>query len=255
MTVAEIGAFVACVLVGWLARVQPGSPLPRPLRQVVRWTVAPLARLLLLSVGFWRIRTVGPEKFCQSTRLVVSNHASIFDGFVLTALCGAPSFLARTEGLARMPIYSHILRAMQLVFVDRSDPKSRRQAAVEVTKRLQSPHAAEFPHLVVFPEGTTNDGSAPLLPFRKGAFVAGVPCQPVIIRYPGLDFGPHAMTILQELLLVVRIMLRPAVPCEVTFLPEYVPTDEEKANPTIYADNVRLMMLGELVKPVHAHSE
>lgn len=119
MTVAEVGAFVACVLVGWLARVQPGSPLPRPLRLVVRWTVAPLARVLLLSVGFWRIRTVGAERFSQRTRLVVSNHASIFDGFVLTALCGAPSFLARTEGLARMPVYSHILRAMQLVFVDR----------------------------------------------------------------------------------------------------------------------------------------
>jgi 1-acyl-sn-glycerol-3-phosphate acyltransferase len=193
LTAAELIAFVVCVVVGWLSKKKIASaaapesqsqtppPLSPSLHSVVRWTVGPMCRVLLLAVGFWHIRIRGRRAPASEVRLLVSNHVCIFDGFILTALCGVPSFLARTEGLAQLPIYSDVLRAMQMVFVDRTSKASCRQAADELARRLRSPQAG-FPQLVVFPEGTTNDGSARLLPFRKGAFVAGVPCQPVVIR-------------------------------------------------------------------------
>ena len=49
-------------------------------------------------------------------------------------------------------------------------------------------------HLILFPEGTTSNGTS-LLPFRRGAFVAGVPVQPVLIKYPFKRFNPAWDTI------------------------------------------------------------
>lgn len=52
-------------------------------------------------------------------------------------------------------------------------------------QRMEAVHAEEGPHrrpILLFPEGTTTNGDY-LLPFRTGAFIAGVPVQPTILKY------------------------------------------------------------------------
>lgn len=52
-------------------------------------------------------------------------------------------------------------------------------------QRMQDMAAGKLPHarpLLLFPEGTTTNGRF-LLPFKTGAFLAGLPLQPVVIRY------------------------------------------------------------------------
>ena len=44
------------------------------------------------------------------------------------------------------------------------------------------------------PEGTTTNGNY-ILPFKTGAFLAGTPIQPVILRYPYIHFSPAWETI------------------------------------------------------------
>ncbi len=54
-----------------------------------------------------------------------------------------------------------------------------------VRQRMQEMAAGWLPHarpLLLFPEGTTTNGRY-LLPFKTGAFLAGEPVQPVVIRY------------------------------------------------------------------------
>jgi len=52
-------------------------------------------------------------------------------------------------------------------------------------QRMQDMAAGKLPHarpLLLFPEGTTTNGRF-LLPFKTGAFLAGLPLQPVVIQY------------------------------------------------------------------------
>jgi 1-acyl-sn-glycerol-3-phosphate acyltransferase len=116
--------------------------------------------------------------------IVVSNHASVVDGFVLASALMAPAFLAKAS-LQGLPIYGTILKGLGVDFVDRGD-KASRTGAVAALARRGDGHKGRTP-IVVFPEGTTNGGGLALKPFRAGAFRPGVPVRPVAI-----DYGPEA---------------------------------------------------------------
>ena len=72
------------------------------------------------------------------------------------------------------------------IFVQRSDPNSRKQARAEVAKALQ---ADPQPPVVIFPEGRLGPGTK-MLPFRNGAFIAsenGISLLPCAVRYRPLE--------------------------------------------------------------------
>ncbi len=50
-------------------------------------------------------------------------------------------------------------------------------------------HPTGFPHLLIFPEGTTTNGQQ-LLEFQRGAFATGKPVQPMLLRYPFKHLDP-----------------------------------------------------------------
>jgi lysophosphatidylcholine acyltransferase / lyso-PAF acetyltransferase len=82
-----------------------------------------------------------------------------------------------------------------------------------------------------------------LIQFKPGAFYPGVPIQPVLLRYPNkMDTvtwtweGPDVITLLW------RTMTQFHTFCEIEYLPVYVPNDEEKHNPKLFAKNVQHMM-------------
>eukprot|EP00002_Diphylleia_rotans_P023161 TRINITY_DN4551_c0_g4_i3.p1 TRINITY_DN4551_c0_g4~~TRINITY_DN4551_c0_g4_i3.p1 ORF type:complete len:190 (+),score=30.54 TRINITY_DN4551_c0_g4_i3:611-1180(+) len=98
----------------------------------------------------------------------------------------------------------------------------------------------KYPPIVIFPEGTTSNGKA-LIQFRKGAFLGGVPVTPIILKYsfsttnPSdvcTNLGPH----------VIRMILEPSNHLEVTFLPTYYPSEQEREDPILYTANVRSEM-------------
>lgn len=96
-------------------------------------------------------------------------------------------------------------------------------------------------HLLLFPEGTTSNNKF-MLAFKRGAFIAGAPVQPLVLKYgPSKRFSPtwdampgglHILLTLTELVHRVTVYQ----------LPLYVPSDEERADPALYANNVREMM-------------
>ena len=149
-------------------------------------------RWIIWVTGF-RIRVHGavPE---SGPTLVVANHASYMDIFILGSLLRG-SFVSKSE-VAGWPGVGFVTKLGRTVFIERTRQGSDTQRNV-VRERLE-----EGGILVVFPEGTSNDGNR-VLPFKSTLFsvaeqpVVGadgvsrpVMVQPVTVAYSGLDGLP-----------------------------------------------------------------
>lgn len=121
--------------------------------------------------------------------LFASNHTSYLDIMVLASLIGG-SFVAKRE-VANWPFFGLLAKLQRTIFVVRE----RRQAASQrdvITERL-----AAGDMLILFPEGTSNDGNR-VLPFKSALFavaqeeIDGKPLtvQPVSVAYVALDGTP-----------------------------------------------------------------
>lgn len=166
--------------------------------------------------------------------LFVANHASYLDIVVLGSLLPA-AFVAKKE-VGQWPGIGVLAKLGRTVFVDRRPRKSLDQRD-EMMARLTD--AAES--LVLFPEGTSNDGNR-VLPFKSALFSVAesrstngraLPVQPVSIAYTRLDglpighawrpfyawygdmeLAPHLWTVLGLGRLTVEVEFHPTVALE-----------------------------------------
>ncbi len=121
--------------------------------------------------------------------LFVSNHSSYLDISVLGSLV-AGCFVAKSE-VATWPFFGFLARLQRTVFVDRRRGTSHRQRD-QLQERL---HAGD--NLILFPEGTSNDGNR-VLSFRSALLsVAETPTgngplvtQPVSVAYVEMNGMP-----------------------------------------------------------------
>lgn len=91
--------------------------------------------------------------------------------------------------------------------------------------------------LSVAPEGTLSHGRC-VLTFKTGAFVPGMPVVPIILRYKLTPHNP-AWTIIIPFWHVLRLMCQFENAITVQFFPPYIPSAAEKADPALYAANIR----------------
>ncbi len=158
-----------------------------PLQQIFVWTWPAMARAfpmhyhrLVLRILGVHLKIVGqPPK--QGPILIASNHASWLDIPVLSALTPL-SFIAKRQ-VNGWPFFGSLARLQRTVFVDRERRHATGNSRNEIQERLRAGDT-----LVLFPEGTSSDGSR-VLPFKSAFFGAaelpGVWVQPVTIAYTG----------------------------------------------------------------------
>jgi lysophosphatidylcholine acyltransferase/lyso-PAF acetyltransferase len=153
---------------------------------------------------------------------------------------------------AKVPLLGTLIEFSQPVLVKREDPNSRVNTIKEIQRRGQSDGA--WPQIIIFPEGTCTNRSC-LISFKQGAFYPGVPVQPVCVKYPNnLDCvtwtweGPSAL--IQLWLTLCQFYTK----IELEYLPVYRPSAEEKADPKLFANNVRAVMAEALKCPVTDHT-
>uniref|UniRef100_A0A8D1XZ91 Lysophosphatidylcholine acyltransferase 4 n=1 Tax=Sus scrofa TaxID=9823 RepID=A0A8D1XZ91_PIG len=236
----------AWLQVAGLTEEQLQEPITGWRKTVCHNGVLGLSRLLFFLLGFLRIRVRGQRATrLQAPVLVAAPHSTFFDPIVLLP-CDLPKVVSRAENLS-VPVIGALLRFNQAILVSRHDPASRRRVVEEVRRRATS--GGKWPQVLFFPEGTCSNKKA-LLKFKPGAFIAGVPVQPVLIRYPNsLDTtswawrGPGVLKVL---------WLTASQPCsivDVEFLPVYRPSPEESRDPTLYANNVQRVMAQALGIP------
>ena len=221
----------------------------------VAWLGKVHCRLCLFFIGFVRVNWVAidwdgepaPAESKHAPKAIlsgiVSNHLSWAD--ILVHMSHSfPAFVARAS-TASTPLVGSISKAMGCLYVERAKTKSDQKAGSGVSAlvkaRMENSQSSGERPLLLFPEGTTTNGHF-LLPFKSGAFLAGQPVQPVIIQYGTRGMSPSWESIvIKRHITLLLCQLVHTVTCFT--LPCYVPNAEERADPTLFAANVRNAML------------
>lgn len=216
-------------------------------RRQLRCVTAHVMRLLFLFGSFNYIRYKGERASPKEAPVIcVAPHTAFFDS-VCVVLFGPSAVVAKYE-TASLPFFGKLIDYAQPIYVCREDPHSRQSTIREIIQRANS--TEDWPQILIFPEGTCTNRTS-LIQFKPGAFYPGVPIQPVLMRYPNkVDTvtwtweGPSAIQLLWRTLTKFHTF------CEIEFLPVYYPSADEKADPKLYARNVRDLMARALDIPI-----
>ncbi|XP_015989652.2 lysophosphatidylcholine acyltransferase 2B-like [Rousettus aegyptiacus] len=181
---------------------------------------------------------------------VTAPHSTFFDA-IACVVAGLPSVVSASKN-ARIPVAGKFLLSTQPVLVTREDPNSRKTTRDEILKRVTS--KSKWPQILIFPEGVCTNRTC-LVTFKLGAFSPGVPVQPVLLRYPNtldtVTWTWQGFTGFQACMLTLSQLFTRV---EVEFMPVYIPNDEEKKNPILFANAVRINMANALGLPVTDHT-
>ena len=137
-------------------------------------------KIVLLITGT-KVTTLGYENVPDDEAvLFVGNHLSFFDTIIsysqMKTRCG---YIAK-DNLAHIPILSWNMRFLFCLFLDRSDLK---QGLETIRKAID--YVKNGISVFIYPEGTRNKGTDPLLEFHSGSFKiaekTGCPIVPVCI--------------------------------------------------------------------------
>ena len=129
-----------------------------------------------------RVRVVGRPP--RHATLILANHSSWLDIVVFSSVTPL-SFVAKSE-VGTWPFFGTLARLQRTVFVTRARRSETGQARDAIAERLRDGDV-----LVLFPEGTSNDGNS-VLPFKSALLGAAetvlgngqtVPVQPVSTAY------------------------------------------------------------------------
>ncbi|KAL7984613.1 hypothetical protein Chor_003183 [Crotalus horridus] len=270
LTLFPIRLFFAAfmMLLAWpfafIASIGPAEKqLENPLswwRKIIDILLKAIMRTMWLAGGFHWINVKGRRALpTEAAILTLAPHSSYFDAIPVTMTMASIVMKAESkdipvwgrsylgfENLSTSPLVAHF-KIIGICIINR---------AKNVLNHFKDHYSTQ---IMIFPEGTCTNRSC-LITFKPGAFIPGVPVQPVILRYPNkLDTitwtwqGPGALTILWLTLCQFHNFV------EIEFLPVYIPSEEEKKNPSLYANNVRRLMAElkpeKLEKEFDAYSE
>ncbi|MDP6816406.1 MAG: lysophospholipid acyltransferase family protein [Alphaproteobacteria bacterium] len=182
-------AFITALrFAGWTAALLPVQIF------LVRFNMPLSKRLpMIWHRGVCRILAFRVEQHGEISRtrptMFVCNHTSYLDISILGAVLPA-SFVAKAE-VRGWPLFGLLARLQRTVFVERRASRTAEHRD-EMVRRLE-----KGDNLILFPEGTSNDGNR-VLPFKSAFFGAaektinGEPLtvQPVSISYIRLDGIP-----------------------------------------------------------------
>ncbi|XP_039920793.1 lysophosphatidylcholine acyltransferase 1 isoform X2 [Hirundo rustica] len=156
--------------------------LEKPLswwRKVVDILLKAIMRMMWLAGGFHWINVKGRRALpAEAAILTVAPHSSYFDAIPVTMTFASIVMKAESKDI---PVWGTLIKYIRPVFVSRADQDSRRKTVEEIKRRAQS--GGKWPQIMIFPEGTCTNRSC-LITFKPGAFIPGVPVQPVVLRYP-----------------------------------------------------------------------
>jgi len=217
-------------------------------RKLLQRIMIKFGRLALMCCGFHYVTFKGRQVSKEEAPvLVVAPHSSFFDALVIFS-CGDPYFISRIEN-TQYPFLGKCLLLTQAIFVKREDPNSRQNTVKEICDRAKS--TEPWGQFVIFPEGTTSNRKA-LMSFKPGGFIPGCSVQPVLVRYNNKQDTiswtwdqPHGV-----LGVLFYTLCQFQNHLEIEFLEPYHPSEEEKRDPQLFANNVRVLMASSLGIPL-----
>ncbi|CAN4111671.1 unnamed protein product [Withania somnifera] len=148
-----------------------------------------------------------------------------------------------------MPFVGTIIRAMQVIYVNRFSPTSRKHAVNEIKRKAS---CDQFPRVLLFPEGTTTNGRS-IISFQLGAFIPGYPIQPVIVRYPHVHFDQSWGNV-SLAMLMFRMLTQFHNFMEVEYLPVITPHENRKESAARFAQRAGHVVASALNVVQTSHS-
>ena len=137
-----------------------------------------LAVIWSRSLPFWRIRIDGRWPPGRGAYVVVANHQSFLDIFVLCNIPHEMKWVAKKE-LFKIPMFGWGLRLAGDICLDRGDTASALKVMDQARRYLKNGMS-----VMIFPEGTRSEDGT-LLSFKPGAFKlaveTGVPVLPIAV--------------------------------------------------------------------------
>ncbi|MFP6850830.1 MAG: 1-acylglycerol-3-phosphate O-acyltransferase [Pseudomonas sp.] len=126
----------------------------------------------------WKLNTDVPSLLDHPSCVIVANHQSNYDLYVLGRVVPKRTVSIGKKSLKWVPLFGQLYWLAGNVLLDRGNAVRAKQAMLTTTDTLKHKDTSIW----VFPEGTRNLGKG-LLPLKKGAFqmavAAGVPIIPV----------------------------------------------------------------------------
>ncbi|KAI3743943.1 hypothetical protein L1987_57015 [Smallanthus sonchifolius] len=245
--------FGLCLAIGYVATKSAlegwkdkQNPMPK-WRCRVMWITRLCSRGILFSFGYHWIKRKGKPAPREIAPILVSNHVSYVDPiFFFYELF--PTIVA-SESHDSMPFVGTIIRAMQVIYVNRFSHQSRKHAVNEIKRKASSDR---FPRLLLFPEGTTTNGKL-LISFQHGAFIPGYPIQPVVVRYPHVHFD-QSWGHISLGALMFRMFTQFHNFMEVEYLPVVSPSEHHKESAIRFAEKTGRAMARALNVVQTSHS-
>lgn len=250
-----IAYLICCLGLIGVSQDELDSKLLTGFRSRMQETVKAILRLLIKILGFTDYQVTGVQASpAEAPILVAAPHSSCMDVI--------PVVHSESRPVAKKGMLGPVGKFMQLTIVNRSSKESRHLALEKIQKRAEQTQEGLFPQTIIFPEGTCTNAKA-LIKFKVGAFYAGAPVQPVLVRpcwvrgkdgkYQRSGVDTQTWTWNQNLNLFCLYWLTMAQPTnafEIEYLPVYHPSEEEKADPELFGANVRAVMASRLKVPV-----
>jgi len=167
------------LFLGWTLLVVPLYASLLGLRIPSRWLARVYWKGVAVAIGL-RVRVARGRVTKARPLLILSNHTSYLDIVVLGSLMDA-GFVAKSE-VGTWPGFGLIARLGRTVFVERKRA-STGKGRDDIARRLN-----EGEPLILFPEGTSNDGNR-VLPFKSALLAVA---EPPRRRKTGPDTDPSA---------------------------------------------------------------
>jgi 1-acyl-sn-glycerol-3-phosphate acyltransferase len=152
-------------------RIRHGIP-DDPFREIKQRWMQRVCRIVGLEISIH-------GSIAHDAYLLASNHISWLDIPLLGGLIPA-TFLAKSE-ISRWPVVGWLASKTGTLFIERGGPGAAKRANDEISHHLQGGHP-----VIIFPEGTTTDGTT-VRRFHPRLFAVAIDgaftVQPIAIRY------------------------------------------------------------------------
>lgn len=205
-----------------------------------------LGRFQMMIVSIFMKVSGEPADKNTAPMLVLAPHSTFLDSIFI--FCH-PTIPCPISSIDNKEIFGFgtLLRVCKPIFVTRTEITSRQNCVEQLCLRANNPE--KYGQTMVFPEGTNGNRKALLL-FKPGAFIPGVPVQPVVFRFKMWDTITWTFDGQDIPLLVFLTLCGLYTHIEFQYLPVYYPNQREKSDPMLFADNVRDVMAHALNIPV-----
>jgi len=239
---ALIAAIFVCIWMPYCIIISLLGP-NKPVTALEKTFVVNLFTLLFNICGVWAKKEGVECDPSESRIIVVGPHMSIWEGIahghgntLCSCVCGAQS--------TKWFMLGTLVKRLSII-VDKMKKESRLQANEAILKWLEDRDSdpSLLPEKIIFCcEGWYTNGSK-LLPFKNGAFRPGRPVQVYVLSWetafiPITTYGQNISWFLTTLIM----MAQPYTIIKSRALPVYHPSDDEKADADLYADNISKLM-------------